>query len=82
MPEDRVSYCMSCGVPLSMPDMKGKAEQFCKHCGDDGGDLRPREEILGGIAMWLKSWQPGITDAEARKRAEHYMKAMPAWAGK
>ncbi len=82
MPEDRLSYCMSCGMPLSMPDMKGRSEQFCKHCGDDAGEVKSREEILNGIAWWLKSWQPGLSDAEAKKRAEHYMKAMPAWADK
>jgi hypothetical protein len=73
-------YCHSCGVPLDMPDMKGMAEEHCKHCTDDNGKLKSKEEVRQGIAWWLKSWQPGIDDATAMKRAEQYMKAMPEWA--
>ncbi len=73
-------YCHSCGMPLNMPDAKGMSEQFCKHCSDDSGKVKSREEIQKGIAWWLKSWQPNIDDATAMKRAEHYMKSMPEWA--
>ena len=74
-------YCASCGMPLTMPDIKSRAEEFCKSCADDDGDLKSREDVKNGIAQWLKSWQ-GIDDKEAMKRAEHYMKSMPAWAEK
>jgi len=29
---------------------------------------------------WTKGWQSDIDDEKAAKRAESYMKAMPAWA--
>lgn len=73
-------FCESCAAPLSAPDFKGPAEQYCKYCTDEKGNLQPREVILGGITQWLQSWQPGITEEQAKTRAESYMQAMPAWA--
>jgi hypothetical protein len=75
-------FCHSCGMPLNMPDVKVMSERYCQHCTDDDGSVKPREEIHRGIAMWLKSWQPGISEEEALKRADSYMRAMPEWAGK
>jgi hypothetical protein len=75
-------FCYSCGVPLSMPDIKVMSERYCHHCTDDDGSVQPREYVQKGIAEWLKSWQPGLSDEEALKRADHYMRAMPEWAGK
>jgi len=63
-----------------MPECKGPAEDYCKYCTDERGNLKPREEIQRGIAEWLKSWQPDVNDEEAVIRAEHYMEAMPACA--
>jgi hypothetical protein len=73
-------YCHSCSAPLAAPGFKGPAEDYCKYCTDGQGNLKSREEIVEGVAHWLKSWQPGIDDATAAVRAEHYVKAMPAWA--
>lgn len=72
-------FCQSCAAPLT-GDFKGPAESYCKHCTDEKGNLHPREAILGGIAQWFQSWQPGITPEQAQSRAEHYMMSMPAWA--
>ena len=55
-------------------------ENYCKYCTDNTGNLKPRDEILKGIAGWFKTWQPEIDDAKAAKRAEAYMQSMPAWA--
>lgn len=73
-------FCYSCGASLHMPDFKGPLEDFCKYCVDERGDLKPREEVRQGIARFLQSWQPGVSDDEALTRAGFYMKAMPAWA--
>jgi hypothetical protein len=73
-------FCYSCGAPLDMPDFKGPAENYCKYCTDDSGNLKPRDEIKQGIAQWFKGWQPGVDDAVALDRAEYYMQSMPAWA--
>ena len=75
-------FCYSCGVPLNMPDIKVMSERYCHHCTDESGNVQPREYVQRGIAEWLKSWQTGISDEEALKRADHYMHAMPEWAGK
>ena len=75
-----MKFCHSCTAPLDMPDFKGPAENYCKYCTDESGNLKPRDQIQQGIAQWFKSWQPGLDDGTAMKRAEFFMKAMPAWA--
>jgi hypothetical protein len=75
MPE----FCLSCGMPLNVPDAKGMSEQHCKHCTDEGGKLKSRAEIQQGMAGWIMKWQ-GVDHETAMKRAEHYMLAMPEWA--
>jgi hypothetical protein len=73
-------YCHSCTMPLGMPDAKGPAENYCKYCTDEKGNLKPRAAVQQGIAGWFKSWQPGIDDKKAMKRADLFMKGLPAWA--
>lgn len=63
-----------------MPEFKGPAEDYCKHCTDEQGELKPREEIRTGIAQWFRIWQPGLDEDTALTRADHFMQAMPAWA--
>jgi hypothetical protein len=73
-------FCFSCAAPLNMPDFKGPAENYCKYCTDDLGNLKSREAIQKGIADWFKGWQPDLDNETALNRAESYMQAMPAWA--
>lgn len=75
-------FCHSCAAPLSAPGFKGPAENYCKYCTDEAGNLKPKKEIQHGIAQWFKSWQPNLTEQTATDRAVHYMKSMPAWAEK
>ena len=73
-------YCYSCSAPLSMPEFKGPAENYCKHCTDENGNLKSREEMQKGLAQWFQTWQPNINEEKALIRAKHFMKSMPAWA--
>jgi hypothetical protein len=73
-------FCHSCAAPLSAPDFKGPAENYCKYCTDDVGNLKSREDIQQGIAQWFKEWQPNLDGQTAADRAALYMKSMPAWA--
>lgn len=73
-------FCLSCAIPLS-PEQQGKNPQYCKHCADEDGNLQPREYVQKGIAEFLKMLQP-LDDSTAIKRADYYLKAMPAWAEK
>jgi hypothetical protein len=77
---EQMKFCYSCGAPLANPEFKGPAENYCKLCTDEGGNVRSRQEIQAGVAMWFKMWQPDIDDHIAMERASHYMKAMPHWA--
>jgi hypothetical protein len=73
-------FCFSCGAPLGMPEFKGPVEDYCRHCVDERGDVRPREAVRAGVAEWFLSWQPGIDNKTAARRADFYLKAMPKWA--
>ena len=74
-----LKHCHSCAAPLE-GEFKGPADNYCKYCADEGGKLHPREQIQQGIAGWLKSWDPDISQDAALKRAANYMLGMPAWA--
>jgi len=81
MPMQEMEFCISCGMPLNAPDLKGMSEHYCKHCTDEGGNVKTKEEIRRGIAQWFMQWQH-VDEETAMKRAEHYMKSMPEWAEK
>jgi hypothetical protein len=69
----------SCAVPLEMPGFTGPAEDDCKHCTDQRGELEPADEVRAGIATWLKSWPGALDEGTALARADHSMKATSAW---
>jgi len=75
---EQMKFCYACGAPLTT-EFKGLAENYCKHCTDEGGKVKSRQEIQAGLAEWFKMWQPNIDDRIALERASHYMKAMPHW---
>ena len=72
-------HCISCACPLE-GDFTGPAEDYCKYCTDEEGNLLDRERIRKGVAGWLKNLDPDISEEVALKRADHYMLSMPAWA--
>ncbi len=73
-------FCHSCSAPLSRPEFQGNAENYCKYCSDEKGQLKPHAEVQQAIAWWFKTWQPNLDDAKAITRAADFMKAMPVWA--
>ena len=75
-----MGFCQSCTAPLSVPEFQVGSDDYCKHCLDDDGALKPYEEVRQGIAGWFMGWQKGITPEVATERAAHFMRAMPAWA--
>lgn len=76
-------FCHSCTMPLSAETQgPNKSKPYCMHCTDAKGELKSKKEVQTGIAGWFMSWQGKLTQEQAMKRAEHFMKAMPAWADK
>ena len=78
-------HCFSCAFPLGEPgdpecEGRGPHADFCKWCVDSHGNLHSREVVQQAVAVWFQGWQPDLDPANALARAEHYMKAMPAWA--
>jgi hypothetical protein len=68
-------------MPLAdNPEARSPNELYCKHCADEQGNLKPRGQVAAGVAWWLKSWQEGITQEQAERRADLFMRALPAWA--
>ena len=72
-------FCLSCMSSLSDPENRGKAKNYCRWCSDKEGRLLPRDEALDVMTDWFQSWQAGLSREEARRRADLYMRAMPAW---
>lgn len=72
-------FCLSCCAPLDTPELKSIGD-YCCYCADEKGNLKSREEVTKGIAAWLACWAPKKDGVDFEKRAENYMKAMPAWA--
>ncbi|MBN2617499.1 MAG: hypothetical protein JXR64_04210 [Spirochaetales bacterium] len=71
--------CLSCGAPLAQIGANVKNDTLCQYCGDENGNLVPKEAAIAGMAEWLKSWAPITEGVDFRERAISYMSAMPAW---
>lgn len=72
-------YCHSCLAPLNKAHNAGVSDTYCCHCSDENGNLLPREDVLLIIAEWFMYWQKDLTSSEACRRADLYMRSMPAW---
>lgn len=71
------AYCLSCAT--SLHEHGGPNPLYCRHCADESGQLRPREEVHEILARWMLGWQDGLTPEAARARAARFMSTMPAW---
>ncbi|HWP31019.1 MAG TPA: zinc ribbon domain-containing protein [Fimbriimonadales bacterium] len=72
-------YCHSCAASLNDPQNKGESDVYCNECSNPNGELKSRAEVQELIARWFMRWQPDLTIQRARVRAEHFMRALPAW---
>ena len=53
---------------------------YCKHCADEAGNLKSRDEVREGmIAFYQQSM--GKTREEAEREVDIHMAQMPAWSG-
>jgi hypothetical protein len=75
-------FCLSCGMPLFSETGKEIEGNYCQYCTDEKGNLKSKVEVQKGIAGWLQSWSPEGNNIDFMKRAESYLKAMPAWSEK
>ena len=78
MDKPKLVPCHSCSAPLNV--FKGASDIYCKYCSDETGKLKSYEDCREGVVHWLSSWQPNLDRVTGLVRAEHFMKAMPAWA--
>lgn len=75
-----MKFCQSCVIPLT-PENSGVSDKYCRNCSLPDGTLQSREYVKAGLVQFFHMVQPGIEPEVAAKRADYYMKAMPAWAG-
>ncbi len=75
-----MNFCQSCGMPISDETRNPKSEIYCKYCANENGQLNPREAVQTGVSEWLKMFAPEKEGVDFMKRADNYLKAMPAWA--
>lgn len=73
-------FCHSCMVPLDAPALWGPVAHLCRNCTDAAGKLKARSVVRKDIAEWLKGWQPAVDEAESIRRADLFMRSLPAWA--
>ncbi|MFW6287500.1 MAG: zinc ribbon domain-containing protein [bacterium] len=73
-------FCHSCGIPISGEAAAKNTDKFCQYCADENGNLKSKEEVKAGLIQWLQGITPDDINADYQKRAEFYMKSMPAWA--
>jgi hypothetical protein len=66
-------------MPLNEQTENPQAANFCRHCTDEAGQLKPRADVQRGVASWMTEWQ-GVSFDVAMKRADHFLRAMPAFA--
>ena len=78
--EQQAKFCHSCGVPLDGKMGHERIENHCHFCVDEDGQLKPREVVRGAVVEWLKMFPAEGTNPNFEKRADNYLKAMPAWA--
>ncbi len=73
--------CESCDMPMEKPEDHGGEKEdnpYCRHCTDENGNLKSREEIREGwIQFHMKS--TGKSREETEKEIDEQMKKMPAW---
>ena len=74
------SFCQSCGMPINDETKHAKTETYCKYCADEKGKLNPREVVQTGVSQWLQMFAAKKEGVDFMKRADYYLKAMPAWA--
>jgi hypothetical protein len=74
-------FCRSCMSSLEDTHNVGPSDAYCRWCSDDEGRLLQREQVLEVMTRWFSMWQTGISHEEAGRRADLYMRSMPAWAG-
>lgn len=73
--------CHSCGMPLinvsdfALGDVN---QQFCFHCTDSQGQLKPYDEVLRLVADYLVHSQ-GLAMPAAMGIAKEMMSKLPAW---
>ncbi len=76
-----MKHCQSCGMPLIPDNSRDGVENYCMYCTNEEKVLKTRQEVQYGIAEWLKMFLPeDQKKVDVVKRADMYLKAMPAWA--
>lgn len=75
------SYRYSCGMPLQEESLNELTPNYCKYCTNEQGNLSLKDQVMKGIAKWLRSWQLNLDEIQALSRAAiclHEINTRPA----
>ena len=72
-------HCLSCSGSLLDEGHRGVSDRYCRVCADEGGNLKPREDVREIMAQWFESWHGRMDHDEALRHADIFMNRMPAW---
>ncbi len=73
--------CESCGMPMRHEADFGAGRldnKYCVHCTDAEGNLKPYEEVLENMKLFVIK-NMGVSETEALKMAQEGMAKLPAW---
>ena len=73
--------CESCGMPMEKAEDYGAADlnnKYCKHCTDENGNLKSREDIREGWVNFVMKSE-NISREQAENKVDEQMTKMPAW---
>ncbi|MBI2895926.1 MAG: AraC family transcriptional regulator [Deltaproteobacteria bacterium] len=76
--------CISCGMPMRSAAehaMSDEAKNYCFHCARPDGSMKSYDEVVAGMAGFLKQTQ-GMDEKVAREAAKGMLSKMPAWCGR
>jgi len=76
-----MTYCLSCGMPMTGPGDFGGGNtenKYCVHCCHPDGSLKSYDEVLNGMVNFMMDSQK-LDKASAESAAREYISMMPAW---
>ena len=73
--------CISCGMPMRTKEdhpLGDTSKDYCVHCAREDGSMKSFEEVLEGMAGFLRKTQ-GLSPDQARTAARSALVQNPAW---
>jgi len=67
-----VKSCESCTMPI-------ESGQYCGHCAEDNGDLKPFADRFENMIAWSMRQDSSLSRESAEEQTLAFMGKLPAW---